>query len=140
MSRPIRPSRTEPAHRAAAFTLLEVLAALMLLAIVLPVVMRGIGMATQMGAYTRFHDQAVGLAEARLAECIANEEWQDGDASGDFSDASLWGNDASRFTWEQQVDDWESASIKQITIHVIWTQRNREQVVTLSTLVHTEAL
>jgi len=130
----------KPARRAAAFTLLEVLAALMLMAIVLPVVLRGIALATQLGSYTRFHDQAVSLAEAKLAECLVNEDWQDGDATGAFDDEDLWGTGASRYTWEQQVDDWETSTIKQITIHVIWTQRNQEQVVTLTTLVHTEGL
>jgi len=140
LNRPTRPCRTKPTRRAAAFTLLEVLAALMLLAIVLPVVLRGISMATQLAAHTRFRDQAVTLCEARLAEVIANQEWQDGDAVGDFSDEELWGPDASRYVWEQEVDDWETSSIKQVTVHVIWQQRNQEQVVTLSTLVHSEGL
>lgn len=130
----------KPARRAAAFTLLEVLAALMLMAIVLPVVMRGIGLATQLGAYTRFHDQAVSLAEAKIAESLVNEDWQDGDSIGTFDDEDLWGKGASRYEWEQQVDDWETSTIKQVTIRVIWTQRNQEQVVTLTTLVHTEGL
>ena len=125
-------------RRKGGLTLLELLAALLLVAVVLPVVMRGLSMATQVGSMTRFRGEALALAEARLAEVIATEEWTTGDATGEFDEA--WISDPDRYTWELLVDDWSDTSMRHLTMHVRWTQRGREQTVSLATVVAAEAL
>ncbi len=73
-------------HSPRGFTLIEALAAMLLVAIVLPVVMRGISMATRAGSSAKLQTQAASLAQSKLAELIATRSWKTGDTSGQFSD------------------------------------------------------
>ena len=68
------------------FTLVEALAALVLVAIVLPVAMRGVSLALTMASETTRRTEAMVLAEAKLAELLATGAWEDGDLDGDFTE------------------------------------------------------
>lgn len=120
------------------FTLLEVLAALLLVAVVLPIAMHGLSLATQGGSYARSAALATNLAQSKLAEIVAEESWAQGDAQGDFD--ATWGTDAKRFRWTLQVDDWQDGMVKQVRVTVTWVQRNREESVSLVTLTIPEAI
>lgn len=115
-----------------AFTLVEVLAALVLIAIVLPVVMQGVTMATDIASQTRRKTQAAGLAQAKLNELIVTGEWENGAQSGDFSP------DFPEIKWQTQSEAWQEdgtgVEVYQVDIVVSWTARNREQSIRLSTL------
>ena len=119
------------------FTLMEVLAALLVVVIVLPVVMRGISMATQIGALTRFRAEAATLAESKLAEVLVSGDWQYGDASGDF-ETEQWGEAASKFQWALTITPWQETTMRELRIDVTWQQRFQEQSVSLVTLVRLE--
>jgi len=114
-----------------AFTLVEVLASLVLVAIILPVAMKGVSLCLELSETARQQMEAGALAELRLAEVLATEEWTDGDASGDF------GEDRPRYTWNMTVEEWEGPSISQIDVSVEWTSRGKTREVTLSTLAYT---
>ena len=123
MMRP-RPSR----RRRGAFTLVEVLATLALAAIILPVAMRGISLATAAAGDARRQMEAASLAEATLAELLVTDAWQGTELSGDC------GPDWPEYRWTAEVEDWEGGVLQQVSVRVEWTQRGTVRAVTLTTL------
>ena len=117
-------------RRRQAFTLVEVLATLALVAIILPVVMKGISLATATAGFAKQQMEAASLAETMLAELVASEALQDGTLSGDF------GPEWPQYQWTAEVRDWEGATLQQMDVHVQWTARGQERSVTLTTLVY----
>lgn len=119
------------------FTLVEVLAALLLVAVVLPVMMGAINTATHVGGLAQDRTEAAVLGENRLNEIIIDESWQFGDDSGEFQiDADDPG--VSRYTWELRVEPWQDPSVRKLTMTVRWERRGRAQSITLTTAVHDE--
>lgn len=118
---------------APAFTLIEVLATLLLLAIVLPVIMRGISMATSAGSLAKQRSDAYGLCESKLNELLATGQYQYGNLSGDFSP------DYPQYRWTAQVLDWTDPNVEQLDVHVLWNSRNSQQDIVLSSLVYPNA-
>jgi len=121
------------------FTLIEVLAALLLMAVVMPVVMNGISLATRTSSTARRRDEAGGLAQAKLAEIIATGQWLNGNLSGDFSP------DWPEYRWEAALQPQLNSNmtitttqvtLQQLDLRVIWNARNAEDSLTLSTLVY----
>lgn len=117
-------------RRDAAFTLIEVLAALLLAAIVLPAVMQAVGISTSAAGDARRRLEAAALAEGKLAELVASSEWQSAELSGDFAP------DHPGYTWKAEVAEWPTAAeLRQLTVEVSWLARNRPRSVMLTTLV-----
>ncbi|HUB25994.1 MAG TPA: type II secretion system protein [Tepidisphaeraceae bacterium] len=116
------------------FTLIEVLATLMLLAIVLPTIMRGITLAQQAADSSRHRTEAAGLAQMELDQIVAAQSWQTGDQSGDFSPD--WPN----YTWKSTVVPWPGdttgAGIDEIDLTVNWNWTGKQESVVLSTLAY----
>ncbi len=116
------------------FTLVEVLATVLLMAIILPVVGRGIELATLTAGTARHRTEAAGLAQSKLAELVVNGQWQGGTMAGDF------GTDWPEYTWKGAVSNWaddtQGVGMQQLDIQVFWTARNQQQSVTVSTLVY----
>lgn len=121
-------------HGRRGFTLIEVLATLMLLAIVFPVMMQGITVAGSVADAARRRTEATGLAQSKLAEIVATGQWQQGNLSGDF------GSDWPAYRWEATVQPWAldntNESLQQIDLRVIWTARGREYSVSVTTLAY----
>ncbi len=115
-----------------AFTLVEVLAALLLIAIVLPVVMQGISLATNAASDAKRRTEAAGLAESKLGEIVATRQWLAGGLSGDF--APDWPDYRWEALLQPYANDSSGKSVQQIDLRVIWTARSREQSVSVSTL------
>lgn len=111
----------------------------MLVAIVLPFVMRAISGAAQVGVYADRKAQAQVLADTKLSEIIVTRAWEQGDDAGEF-DPTLYGTDAEKYQWLVLIDDWENVSFNQVTVIVTWTQRGQEQSVSLGTVVYAEQL
>ena len=122
------------ARSSRAFTLLEVLAALLLVAVVLPVLMGAINTATHLGGLASDRARAAMLAENRLNEIILDESWQFGDAVGEFT-TDIDGPDAARYLWELHVEQWLDPSVRKLTMTVHWERRGRPQTITLTTAV-----
>ena len=118
--------------RQSAFTLIEVLVALALVAIILPAVMKGISLATATASLAKRKMAAVSLAETQLAELLVSGEWQNGDLSGDF------GEEWPVYRWTAEVTNWEESSFREVRVSVTWTARGAERSVTLATLAHLE--
>jgi len=133
MSRSERSSRSR--HRRG-FTLVEVLATLMLVAIVLPVVMKGASLATGAASTAKRRNEAAGLAEEKLAEFIATNQWQTSSLSGDF------GSDWPGYRWQATVQSWpqdtSGAGLQEVDLQVFWTARSRQESLTISTLTYAQ--
>jgi type II secretion system protein I len=112
------------------FTLPEVLATLLLVAIVLPSVMQGISLATAAAGTARQRSEATALAESKLNELVATNQWQSGGLSGDF------GEQWREYSWQAEVQSWVEPSARQLQVQVLWTARGRNYDVVLSTLVY----
>ena len=116
------------------FTLIEVLVAMLLIAIVLPAVLRGVSTATGMAAVTRMKTEAAGLAQAKVGELIATNDWQNGASSGNF------GTDWPDYRWEAATQAWSGdtsgSNLTQLDVRVIYMFRGHEEAVTLSTMAY----
>ena len=119
------------------FTLVEALASLLLVAMVLPFVMRGISLAAKAGAQADREATAVLLAQTVMDEVILTDTWTYGDADGEFDEA--FGREAERFTWVLTVNDWQSTEFRELTVTVRWVQGGDEQSVDLKTVVYAGA-
>jgi hypothetical protein len=119
----------------------------MLIAIVLPAIMKGIALSSSAATTARRRTEAAGLAEAKLQEIIATDQWQNGgNLSGDF------GSDWPDYTWQATVTPWtqtttysaSSAStnstadstLQQVDLRVMWKSRGRDDSLTISTLAY----
>jgi general secretion pathway protein I len=127
---------------AAGFTLIESLAALVLLGIVIPVAMRAISVSLHVAAASADRTRAVMLAEARLDDLIITGDWQTTGRDGDFEDMidqsmfdEVLTKELSRYTWKAEVDDWDNGDAQLLHVSVYWDRRDVEHSVTLTTLV-----
>ena len=112
------------------FTLIEILAALLLIGLILPTAMKGVSLATMLASDSSHKYEALDLAETKLAEILLQQEWKSSSGTGTFEDKY------DSYQWTMSVSDWTMAGIKQIDLFVYWQQRNRQRNVTLSTLVY----
>lgn len=115
------------------FTLVEILATFVLIALIIPVVMEGISLSMKLGAKSRHQIEACALAETKLAEFLLSGDYDEGDQEGTFD------NNDSNYTWILTVDDWEEEGfMQQLTMAVDWTDSmGTDHSVSLSTLVYT---
>jgi len=116
------------------FTLVEVLATFVLIALILPVVMEGLSLSMKLGTKSKRQVEAGALAETKLAEVLLSGDYNNGDLSGEF-------DDESEYKWSLEVEDWEKEdSMQQLTMTVDWTDAlGTDHSVELSTLVYTES-
>jgi prepilin-type N-terminal cleavage/methylation domain-containing protein len=126
--RPMRPRRVHRSRRG--FTLVEVLATLMLAAIVMPAAMQGISLALGASSYAKRSLEAAQLAETKLNEMVAMGTIQGGTTSGDF------GDDWPDYKWTATVQQLD-LNMNQIDVEVSYPYRNDQRTVKLSTLVYT---
>jgi prepilin-type N-terminal cleavage/methylation domain-containing protein len=135
-----KPVAATPASRCAArrrprgFTLVEALAALLLVAIVLPVVMRGVTVASRAAASARRNTEAASLAQSKLNELVATEQWRSGYLSGRFESGD--GDRANDYTWTAEAVQWREPYTRQLAVRVGWVSQGLDQQITLTTVVY----
>ncbi len=127
MTRSRRASRRE-LGRPAAFTLLEVLTSIVLVAIIMPAVMKGVSIVTALAGSAKERFEAASLADAKLAELLATGEWQEGGSSGDFEP------DFPGYGWTAEVEQWQDTTLQEVKVGVYWTRRGRTELISLTTL------
>ena len=121
---------TGKARRAGAFTLAEVLAALMFMAIVIPVVVDAMHVAGQSGEFAARKSAAVRVADKVLNETIASTNWTSS-VSGVVTDS---GHD---FHWTLNNQSWpQDSALQLVTVEVTFSAGGRECAVHLSTLAN----
>ncbi len=116
------------------FTLVEILATFVLIALILPVVMEGLSLSMKLGVKSKRQVEAGTLAEIKLAELVLSGEYDNGEQSGEF-------DGESGYMWSLEVADWEKeGSMQQLTMTVDWADAlGTDHSVELSTLVYTSS-
>jgi prepilin-type N-terminal cleavage/methylation domain-containing protein len=112
------------------FTLMEILVTIVMIALILPIAMKGISIATSVSSDSTRKLQAINLAENRLAEILIGKEWQNSSESGTFS------GEYFQYKWQMNTSDWGEDNLKQIALKVLWDMRGRERSVILYTLIY----
>ncbi len=110
------------------FTLAEVLAAMVFMAIVIPVAVQALRVANLAGE--------VGLrkaAAARVAERVLNEWLVTGSAAGSSESGSVR-EGVLEFRWTIQTEQWPGGTMQLATALVTYTAQGQEYEVRLSTL------
>ena len=113
----------------AGFTFAEVLAALVFMAIVIPVVMQGLSIANRAGVGAERKEFAVQLAANMLNQLSISNFWQTAQASGTFE------QDYPGYAWSMQQQTWPDGDMQQLTLEVTYPLQGRIFTVELSTLV-----
>ena len=115
---------------AAAFTFVEVLAAMAFIAILFPVLASALHVSSGVGSAAERSTMAVQLGENRLNELTLGDAWSSAESRGDF------GTDWPGFRWELKKTDWQTGAMTELVMDVFFKVQGREQDVRLSTLVN----
>lgn len=99
------------------------------MAIVIPVAIEGMRVANRAGVVAQRKGVAAQLADSLLNEMIVTGQWQDSAHSGNF------GRERNGYRWKLLNENWNTGSMRLITLEVIYEVQNQEYSVLLSTLV-----
>ena len=123
----------KPATRRVAergFTLAEVLAALLFMAIVIPVAVQGLRIASRAGSVAERKALGARLAENKLNELIVTRQWQSSAQRGTIQEG------LQSYTWSLESEPWaEDSAMRLITVHVKMPVQGQDYDVRVSTLV-----
>jgi type II secretory pathway pseudopilin PulG len=118
------------------FTFAEILAAMLFMAIVIPVTVRGVSLANRMGVMAERKRVATELASLKLNEVFLDDSWREGNKEGNFDDtgdASL-----SQYRWTLEITPWTDDVMRLIVVKVFYKVQNVEYSVSLGTLAIAE--
>jgi prepilin-type N-terminal cleavage/methylation domain-containing protein len=122
-------SNCPPRRRTRAFTLIEVLVTMLLLAILLPVIADGLSISAAAASSARRQTEAAGLAQDELNQLLTSGDWSSV-TSGDF------GSDHPGYRWSCQNAVGDNG-VTQIMLNVTWDERGRPRQFALSTMINT---
>ncbi|HLH57048.1 MAG TPA: hypothetical protein VKY92_25940 [Verrucomicrobiae bacterium] len=124
--------------KGAGFTLAEVLAALLFMAIVVPVAMEGLHLASLAGAVAQRKGEAARIAQRVLNESLITTNWSQSLQSGTTIEGQR------EFRWTLRSDPWTQDPaqnmLRQLSVEVLFTAQNRQYSVKLTTLVDSSLL
>lgn len=110
------------------FTFAETLAAMLFMAIVVPVMVQGMTVANRVGIAAERQREAVELADRLLTELVLTDEWRDSERDGDF------GEDWPGYRWVLSDDTWEADTMRVVSVQVFFKVQGRELSIELTTL------
>ena len=120
-------------RRADAFTLAEVLAALVFMAIVIPVAMQGLNIASRAGEVAERKREAVRVAERLLNENVVTTNQMRSAQSGVVHELDR------EYRWTLRTERWATDSTMQLmSVDVTYPVQGKDYEVELSTLVQTQ--
>ena len=123
------PSSHSVKRARAAFTLAEVLAALLFMAIVIPVALEGLRIASLAGQVGERKSVAARVADRVLSEMAITGSGPGGNDSGSITEGQ------HEFQWTVQSVAWaEDGALQETTVRVVYFVQGREYEVTVSTL------
>ena len=111
------------------FTFAETLAAMLFMAIVVPVMVQGMTVASRAGLVAERQREAVELADRLLTELVLTGDWRDSESEGDF------GEDWPGYRWVLSDREWEEDTMLVVSVEVFFKVRGREHSLELTTLV-----
>jgi type II secretory pathway pseudopilin PulG len=128
--RPTSRNRALVRHRPGegGFTLAEVLAALLFMAIVIPVALHGMSVASRAGVLGQRKAAAMRVGERVLNELAITGEWNQGGTGGSITEGD------TTYAWTMQSATWPSDAMTQVTVQVTFTVQGSDYSVSLSTL------
>ena len=115
--------------REAGFTLAEVLAALFFMALVIPVAVEALHIASVAGSMAQRKDEA-----SRVAQTVLNESVLTGNWSQTTQGATR--RNGHDFPWRLRNETWQRDAMQLVTIEVTFSAGDRSGSVRLSTLVN----
>ena len=132
----VRASRhPSPVTRHAAYTLIEVLAALLLLAIVVPVAIEALHTASMAGEVAAHKGEAARVADNVLNQSIITTNWNFGVQNGTINDGGR------QFTWTLNSQSWPvDSAMELLTAQVQFSVQGRDYSVQSSTLAQSQTL
>ena len=125
-------SRSRSRSRSA-FTLAESLAALTFLAVVVPVAIQALNVATKASVVAQRKMTAARFADRWLNELLVTGQWKQGSNSGTTTENGLI------YRWQLRSDSWETDAFKRITLTVNYAVQGRDYEVQLATLMDPNA-
>jgi type II secretory pathway pseudopilin PulG len=127
---------TSRARLQSAFTLAEVLAALLFMAIVIPVAVEGMQIASRAGSVAERKSQAVRVAERILNENLVTTNFNKASQNGTLEDGDR------QYRWTLRTDAWpldaNQTAPRLLTVEVTYAVQNRDYSVRLSTLSNSQ--
>jgi hypothetical protein len=121
------------ARNESAFTLAEVLASLVFMAILIPVALEALSIATRAGEVAARKGEAALVAERVLNENVVTTNWNKTVQSGSVQQG------IREFRWTLHNDPWNQdisqSAMRQLTVEVMYTAQGRDYSVRMSTLV-----
>jgi Tfp pilus assembly protein PilV len=119
--------------RQAGFTLAEVLAALLFMAIVIPAAVEGLHIASLAGTVAERKGEAARVAQRLLAESLVTTNWNQSVQSGTLVEGQR------QFRWSLRNDPWNQDPnqnvVRLLSVEVTFAAQNRDYSVRMSTLV-----
>jgi type II secretory pathway pseudopilin PulG len=119
---------SSPVTRHSAFTLVEVLAALLFLAIVIPTAIEALHMATLSGEVATRKSAAARVADRVLNESIVMTNWNGGTRSGTATEGAI------DYRWTLSSQNWPQDAMQLLTVEVKYPAQGKDYSVKLSTL------
>ena len=110
-----------------AFSLIEVLAALVLLGIVLPAAMRGVTLSLSAASTARHMQEATQLAERQINTLLAARDMTVLGSGGTFEDRP-------RYQWELTVAN-AGGELVEATVTILWLERGQERSRSMTTFI-----
>ena len=115
------------------FTLAEVLAALLFMAIVIPAAVEGLHIASLAGTVAQRKGEAARVAQRLLAESLVTTNWNQSVQSGTLVEGQR------QFRWSLRNDPWNQDPnqdvVRLLSVEVTFAAQNRDYSVRMSTLV-----
>ncbi|MEO7675629.1 MAG: type II secretion system protein GspI [Verrucomicrobiota bacterium] len=126
----LNPPRSRHARGRAAFTLAEVLAALLFMAIVIPVAVQGLRVASLAGTLGQRKTIAAQIGERVLNELKATGQLKNNAQSGSTQQGGL------DYRWTLRSEAWSENPLQLVTLQVSFPAQGRNYDISLSTLVN----
>jgi hypothetical protein len=121
-------------YRAAAFTLVEILAALLFLALVIPAAVQALHVASLSGEVAARKAAAARVADRILTENIVATNWNNSAQSGTAGEGAL------EFQWTLTSQNWSQDAMRLLTAEVTYSAQGKNYSVKLSTLANAQSL
>ena len=107
---------------------------MLFMAMVMPVTIQGLIVANRAGIVAERKRVATRLAELKLGELTATDDWLLGSGSGDF------GDDYPDFRWSTTSEGWLENEVDVVTVEVRFEAQGGTYSVIVSTLADQEAV
>jgi type II secretory pathway pseudopilin PulG len=116
-----------------AFTLAEVLAALVFMAIVIPVAVEGLRVASRAGQFGQRKATATRIAEKVINELLVSGQLQSGGQTGTSQEGG------TQYRWSVRSQSWPEDVMSQVTVLVTFPMQGTDYEVRLTTLIDPNA-